>query len=142
MAVALVAFLAGRCSAEAPAPSVQASASSRFADLAGDGATPSAPASTSAAEVEAVAEAEPASTATSGEDSGGGQTASEALDVPAATGGTSDGYTDVDGHEVSSPVFTPSAPPGASARCRDGSYSFSHHRRGTCSHHGGVADWL
>ena len=35
-----------------------------------------------------------------------------------------------------------SAPPGASARCRDGTYSYSHHRRGTCSHHGGVARWL
>ena len=28
------------------------------------------------------------------------------------------------------------------ARCRDGSYSFSQHRSGTCSHHGGVAQWL
>jgi hypothetical protein len=33
-------------------------------------------------------------------------------------------------------------PPGATARCRDGSYSFSQHRSGTCSHHGGVAVWL
>lgn len=29
-----------------------------------------------------------------------------------------------------------------SAICRDGTYSFSAHRRGTCSHHGGVARWL
>src|SRR2546427_11616197 len=35
-----------------------------------------------------------------------------------------------------------SAPPGATARCRDGTYSFSRHRSGTCSHHGGVAVWL
>jgi hypothetical protein len=34
------------------------------------------------------------------------------------------------------------APPGASAQCRDGTYSFSHHRRGTCSHHSGVRRWL
>jgi hypothetical protein len=34
------------------------------------------------------------------------------------------------------------APPGATARCRDGTYSFSQHRSGTCSHHGGVARWL
>ena len=35
------------------------------------------------------------------------------------------------------------APPaGATARCRDGTYSFSKHRSGTCSHHGGVATWL
>ncbi|MEI9899153.1 MAG: DUF3761 domain-containing protein [Hyphomicrobium sp.] len=31
---------------------------------------------------------------------------------------------------------------GASANCRDGTYSFSQSRRGTCSHHGGVAAWL
>ncbi|BBL75989.1 DUF3761 domain-containing protein [Methylomagnum ishizawai] len=30
------------------------------------------------------------------------------------------------------------APPGASAKCGNGSYSFSQHRRGICSHHGGV----
>lgn len=30
---------------------------------------------------------------------------------------------------------------GASAKCRDGSLSYSAHRRGTCSHHGGVAEW-
>lgn len=34
------------------------------------------------------------------------------------------------------------APAGASAQCRDGTYSFSRSRRGTCSHHGGVARWL
>ncbi|HEX4601126.1 MAG TPA: DUF3761 domain-containing protein [Gemmatimonadales bacterium] len=34
------------------------------------------------------------------------------------------------------------APAGARARCRDGTYSSSAHRRGTCSHHGGVAQWL
>ena len=27
------------------------------------------------------------------------------------------------------------------ALCRDGTYSYSAHRRGTCSHHGGVAEW-
>ena len=36
----------------------------------------------------------------------------------------------------------PSAPSGATARCRDGTYSFSAHRRGTCSHHSGVYAWL
>lgn len=50
-------------------------------------------------------------------------------------------YINVDGIRVKSPVFTDSKPEGASARCRDGSYSFSLHRRGTCSHHGGVAEW-
>jgi len=51
-------------------------------------------------------------------------------------------YTNVDGNSVHSPAYAPSVPAGASARCRDGTYSFSQHRSGTCSHHGGVADWL
>lgn len=34
------------------------------------------------------------------------------------------------------------APSGATARCNDGTYSYSQHRSGTCSHHGGVAQWL
>ncbi|MDP4005047.1 DUF3761 domain-containing protein [Methylobacterium sp. NEAU K] len=32
-------------------------------------------------------------------------------------------------------------PPDATARCRDGDWSFSQHRQGTCSHHGGVGCW-
>lgn len=45
---------------------------------------------------------------------------------------------------VSAPVqpAAPSHPAGATARCRDGTYSYSQNRRGTCSHHGGVAQWL
>jgi hypothetical protein len=31
---------------------------------------------------------------------------------------------------------------GATAVCRDGTLSYSAHRSGTCSHHGGVAQWL
>lgn len=30
---------------------------------------------------------------------------------------------------------------GATAMCNDGSYSYSANHRGTCSHHGGVAQW-
>lgn len=53
-------------------------------------------------------------------------------------------YRAKDGHEVHSPAKTVhgEVPAGASAKCRDGSYSFSQHRRGTCSHHGGVGAWL
>ena len=53
-------------------------------------------------------------------------------------------YRNVDGAVVHSPAHTDTgaAPAGASAQCRDGSFSFSAHRRGTCSHHGGVARWL
>jgi len=51
-------------------------------------------------------------------------------------------YTNKDGHRVKSPIQAPSAPAGATAQCRDGSWSFSQHRRGTCSHHGGVSTWI
>lgn len=51
-------------------------------------------------------------------------------------------YTNVDGNKVQSPTKADSVPAGASARCGDGTYSFSQNRRGTCSHHGGVAEWL
>jgi len=53
-------------------------------------------------------------------------------------------YRNVDGAVVHSPAHTDTGatPAGASAQCRDGSFSFSAHRRGTCSHHGGVARWL
>jgi hypothetical protein len=34
-----------------------------------------------------------------------------------------------------------SNPSGATAKCRDGTLSYSASRRGTCSHHGGVAVW-
>lgn len=51
-------------------------------------------------------------------------------------------YTNVDGNQVHSPAYSDTVPAGASAQCRDGTYSFSQNRRGTCSSHGGVADWL
>jgi uncharacterized protein YraI len=54
------------------------------------------------------------------------------------------GYTNSGGVWVPSPVHAADGqpPPGASAQCGDGSYSFSMSRRGTCSHHGGVSRWL
>jgi len=54
------------------------------------------------------------------------------------------GYTNSQGNRVRSPTRAPDnqAPAGATARCRDGTFSFSQSRRGTCSHHGGVASWL
>jgi hypothetical protein len=33
-------------------------------------------------------------------------------------------------------------PKDATARCKDGAFSFSQHRPGTCSGHGGVAQWM
>ncbi|MFI1728210.1 DUF3761 domain-containing protein [Streptomyces acidicola] len=32
-------------------------------------------------------------------------------------------------------------PRGATAKCKDGTYSYSAHFRGTCSRHGGVKYW-
>jgi hypothetical protein len=54
------------------------------------------------------------------------------------------GYVNSRGIWVPSPTRTlDNAPPaGATAQCGDGTYSFSMSRRGTCSHHGGVARWL
>jgi hypothetical protein len=53
-------------------------------------------------------------------------------------------YKNKAGQEVHSPAKSvdDKVPAGATAKCRDGSYSFSQHRSGTCSHHGGVASWL
>ena len=54
------------------------------------------------------------------------------------------GYVNSQGQWVPSPTRTADGQPpaGASARCRDGTFSFSKSRSGTCSHHGGVAEWL
>lgn len=52
-------------------------------------------------------------------------------------------YVNSAGSTVCSPYASPSGPPtGATAQCRDGTYSFSQSRSGTCSHHGGVAQWF
>lgn len=53
-------------------------------------------------------------------------------------------YTNKDGNTVHRPAHSKSGqtPRGATAKCRDGSYSFSQHHRGTCSRHGGVSAWL
>jgi hypothetical protein len=52
-------------------------------------------------------------------------------------------YTNRDGRQVHGPAHarTGRIPTGATAHCGDGTYSFSQHHTGTCSHHGGVAEW-
>jgi hypothetical protein len=57
---------------------------------------------------------------------------------------THDHYVNKAGQEVHAPAKSVDGkvPAGASAKCRDGSYSFSKSHRGTCSHHGGVTSWL
>jgi hypothetical protein len=57
---------------------------------------------------------------------------------------THNSYVNSKGNVVHSPSKSNSGkvPAGASAKCRDGTYSFSQSHRGTCSHHGGVSEWL
>jgi hypothetical protein len=56
---------------------------------------------------------------------------------------TSNGtYVNSKGQTVPRPENCSAPPKDATAQCRDGTYSFSKSRRGTCSHHGGVAKWL
>jgi hypothetical protein len=54
----------------------------------------------------------------------------------------SDEYRNSSGVCVPRPTHAPAAPAGATAECNDGTYSFSQHHSGTCSHHGGVKRWL
>jgi hypothetical protein len=53
-------------------------------------------------------------------------------------------YINRTGQTVHQPAhsLTGDIPTGATAECRDGEYSFSRHSSGTCSGHGGVANWL
>jgi hypothetical protein len=51
-------------------------------------------------------------------------------------------YVNAKGNTVSTPVYAKVIPRGATARCKDGTYSFSQSRRGTCSGHKGVSSWL
>jgi hypothetical protein len=51
-------------------------------------------------------------------------------------------YENKDHNLVHRPASSEVIPDGATARCRDGDFSFSRHHTGTCSHHGGVAAWL
>jgi len=63
--------------------------------------------------------------------------------TPAQPSCTNNGtYLNSNGQTVQRPESCSAPPQGATARCRDGVYSFSKTRRGTCSQHGGVANWL
>jgi hypothetical protein len=50
-------------------------------------------------------------------------------------------YKNSIGNCVKSPSKSSTWPTGATAKCLDGTYSYSQSRRGTCSHHGGVSQW-
>jgi hypothetical protein len=48
-------------------------------------------------------------------------------------------YRNVSGHCLHRPASNPA---GSTARCPDGTYSYSEHASGTCSYHGGVGRWI
>jgi len=93
--------------------------------------TPSATPSPTPSPTPAAVLTTPAQAATTG-GSGGGQGGGDC---------GADYYRNVDGNCVHRPVPADGPPAGATAKCNDGTYSFSQHRSGTCSHHGGVAIW-
>lgn len=74
--------------------------------------------------------------------SGSAATGSHATQQPKPNCTDNGTYQNSNGQTVKGPENCSAAPQGASAQCRDGTYSFSRSRRGTCSHHGGVAKWL
>ncbi|MFD3419993.1 DUF3761 domain-containing protein [Streptomyces decoyicus] len=80
----------------------------------------------------------------SGADGGDSSGGSGAGGSGSSGGSSSSGGTGSEGSggSASGGEEQPQAPAGASARCNDGTYSYSGHRRGTCSHHHGVAVWL
>ena len=63
----------------------------------------------------------------------GGRPAPKSYDRPRSSGSSSGTGS------CSAP--TASSGGGPTARCNDGTASYSQHRQGTCSHHGGVASW-
>ena len=71
-----------------------------------------------------------------------GSAATVAPTVGASESCGADSYRNVDGICVHRPVTSSTVPAGATAVCRDGTYSFSLHHQGTCSGHGGVARWV
>jgi hypothetical protein len=70
-------------------------------------------------------------------------TAAVAL-APPANACSTDFYKAASGHCVHRPVCTPAPPPGATAQCRDGCYSFSEDPTDddTCHGRGGVKQYF
>jgi hypothetical protein len=62
--------------------------------------------------------------------------------TPASASPNGCDYVNSDGNCEPGPTSAPSAPSGATAQCRDGTWSSSQHRTGTCSGHGGVDHFL
>ncbi|MEU2103500.1 DUF3761 domain-containing protein [Nocardia sp. NPDC019255] len=97
-------------------------------------------ASTPGSGVDDSAVAAPANVAFRPSSAAAAQRTSSPIHPVAKCGG--DTYRNSDGDCVPVPEHAATPPAGASAQCQDGTYSYSKHRRGTCSNHGGVARWL
>jgi hypothetical protein len=76
---------------------------------------------------------------------------SAAADAPASTETASPAAAPAPASSAAASKAAPAAKPaasgntdptGATAKCKDGTYSKSKHHKGSCSHHGGVAEFL
>jgi Protein of unknown function (DUF3761) len=67
---------------------------------------------------------------------GGGTTIASKAGCPQGT------YVNSAGETLCRPYRSAKPPSGATALCRDGYYSFSRSRSGSCANHNGVAEWL
>ncbi|MBS0297415.1 MAG: DUF3761 domain-containing protein [Proteobacteria bacterium] len=67
-----------------------------------------------------------------------------ALALASTQAGAKGACRDAHGRFAKCPAATATtpAPAGATALCKDGTYSMSKHHSGACSNHGGVAKWL
>jgi hypothetical protein len=141
--VALLALLTGCGPAatppDGPTSATPAATSPSAVQPSSDAATTPAPATTPPA-------APPTTAAAAGGNANGGGTGGS--NGGGSGGGANGGacpandYRNSSGICVPRPTHAPAPPPGATAECWDGTYSFSQHRSGTCSHHGGVKRWL
>ncbi len=141
LAVAMLAVLAGCASGTGTLPRPTASPASAAVSAAPDGSTPSPDTSgTSSIPATATTLSDPA---TAKAPSPAAIRAGNGTPAGGTGGGCpADDYRNSDGVCVPRPAAAPAPPAGATAQCNDGTYSFSQHRSGTCSHHGGVRRWL
>ena len=137
-ALAALSLLLPGCASPVPAPAGPAVVTPSVTDSATPVASVSvSPAAATSAPATSAPPAPPAApppvpagnAATAGGSGGGG-------------GCSADEYRNVDGVCVPRPTHAAAPPPGATAECKDGTYSFSKHHSGTCSSHGGVKRWL
>jgi hypothetical protein len=130
----------------APATAAPAPASSSTPTTCKDGTTSSATgkgACSGHGGVQKATKSKPAAAATT-DSAPASAPAAAATAAPAATTAAGPAAAKSSTASKSTPASTASNtdPSGATAKCKDGTYSKSQHRSGTCSSHGGVAEWL